>query len=222
MDDRERLFFEHDLAAPLSNLKGAEYLLRGAPGEPDERTLDALEILSHSIHHLERMLSWYWKTQELRGKVEPVEPWPVSGLPGRLESRIDEEGTPLNKPEVQGALRGWAEAPPDLLVMGLLGAGGTLAAASGASPQWGISAARGVLKCRYTVPGDRLALDPSSLFRKYYWPAPSPAASTLDSGFPLLEAILEPFGGGLEMAWEPDRWLLLATLPLIVRPVGKG
>lgn len=214
MDDRDRLFFEHDVATPLSNLRGANYLLKSSLKEPDPRTAEALDILSGNIHHLERMLAWYWKTQALHGSLDAVEPWAVSRLPGVLASRIREEGVPLSAPEAKGRLSGWAVVPPEPLTVGLLGAGVTLAAASGQPPSWTLGVIRGVLTAAYSVSGDRLSLDPSRLFRKFYWPGPGPLRTILDAGFPYLQAVLGPFGGALEMVWEDGAWTLLATLPL--------
>jgi hypothetical protein len=221
MDERERLFFDHDIATPLSNLRGADFLLCSGLKDPDERTSEALDILSGSIHHIERMLGWYAKTHDLRGRLDAVPPWSASSLPGALASRILEEGAPLAPPEVQGKIKGWADMPLEPLAIGLIGAGVTLASASGMTPGWILSAVRGVLKAAYHVPGDRLALDPSRLFSKYYWPSPKPHWTPLDAGFPYLEAALEPFGGGLEMVWEEGVWTLLATLPLSERKGGR-
>ena len=221
MDDRERLFFEHDIATPLSNLRGADYLLRSGLKDPDERTSEALDILAGSIHHLERMLGWYSKTHDLRGRLEPAAPWSASALFGALAARILDERVPLAPPEAIGKLKGWAEVPQEPLVVGLIGAGVTLASASGLSIQWTLAVVRGVLKAAYAVPGNRLALDPSRLFCKYYWPSPKSLWTPLDAGFPYLEAVLELFGGGLEMAWEEEGWTLLATLPLSERKGGR-
>jgi hypothetical protein len=221
MDDRERLFFGHDIATPLSNLRGADYLLRSGLKDPDERTGEALDILSGSIHHLERMLGWYSKTHDLGGHLEPAAPWSASALPGALSSRILEEGVPLALPEVKGKLGGWVDVPMEPFAVGLIGAGVTLASASGLAPSWTLTVVRGVLKVAYTVVGDRLALDPSRLFSKYYWPSPKPLWTPVDAGFPYLETVLQPFGGGLELVWEEDGWTLLATLPLSARKGGR-
>jgi hypothetical protein len=220
MDDRERLFFEHDVATPLSNLKGAEYLLRRGLPDPDPRIRESLEILSGNIHHIERMLSWYWKTHSLRGNLEPVAPWRASDLPGLLEGRLREEGMPLNPPRAAVKLRGWAQVPREPLVVGFIGAAATLASASGQEPSWTLSEVRGVLISACSVPGDASALDPGRLFRKYYWPSNGPVRAHLDAGFPYLEAVLEPFGGNLELAWADGLWTLLATLPLAPRKGG--
>lgn len=214
MDDRERLFFEHDVVTPLSNLRGADYLLRSGPGNPDPRAAEALDILSGNIRHLERMLGWYWRTHTLSGVLDAVEPWAASRLPAELASRIREEGISLPAPAAKGKLPGWAVVPPEPLTVGLLGAAVTLTSASGQHPEWTLGVVRGVLAASFRVSGDRLSLDPSRLFRKYYWPAPTPIEANLDAGFPYLEAVLEPFGGHLEMAWEDGVWTLLATLPL--------
>lgn len=214
MDDRERLFFEHDVATPLSNLKGAEYLLRRGLPDPDPRLRESLEILAGNIHHLERMLAWYWKTRSLGGSLAPVPPWPASGLPGLLEGRLRDEGVPLDPPRPAGRLRGWARPPQELMVVGLIGAAVTLASASGQTPSWTLSVVRGVLISACAVPGDSAALDPDRLFRKFYWPSAKPVQAHLDAGLPFLETVLEPFGGSLELMWEEGSWTLLATLPV--------
>jgi hypothetical protein len=214
MDDRERIFFQHDVATPLSNLRGAQYLLKMGLPDPGETVVEALDVLSHGIHQMERMLYWYWETREMERGVDPSEPWPVSDLPGRLEATARESSVPLEPISVGETLPGWAEVPPDPFVAGLLGAAVTLTSASGCVPEWALAEVRGVLRVSLSVPGDRFALDPSRLIRKYFWPGSESSTHGFDSGLPYLDALLRPFAGELEMVWRKEGWTLLVTLPL--------
>ena len=212
----ERLFFEHDLATPLTNLQGAHYLLKMVVGS-DPRSADAMEVLSHSIRTLERMLGWYWRTRELLDGREagPVEPWPASALGKGIRERLEEERLPVDPPD-EHLGKALLTVPQESLAAGLIGAAITLLAASKAVPQWELEEAPGLIVSCYSLEGDADLLDEERLFRKVYWPSARPMEAWLDPGLPYLEALLKPFGGSLELCWRSGLWRLECFVP--VRP----
>ncbi len=212
----ERLFFEHDLATPLTNLQGAHYLLKMVVGN-DPRSADAMEVLSHSVRTLERMLGWYWRTRELLDGREagPVEPWPASTLGRGIRERLDEERLPVDPPD-EHVGKALLNVPQESLAVGLIGAAITLLAASKAVPRWELEEVPGLVVSRYSLEGDADLLDEERLFRKVYWPSARPMEAWLDPGLPYLEALLKPFGGGLELSWRSGLWRLECFVP--VRP----
>jgi len=211
----ERLFFDHDLATPFSNLQGAAYLLRMALGDPSPEAEEALEILENNTHALCKMLHWYWELRGLEGPAPPEPPWPVERLPQELAHCARAHRLPLPIPEVGGGLAGLrSDAPSSTLVLAFTGAALTLRAASGAQPEWLVEGVDGVLRLAVTVPGEPDTLDVERLFRKLYWAPPEGAGGPMvDPGIPFLAALLKRHGGGCELVWGAGRWTLEAWLP---------
>lgn len=212
----ERLFFEHDLATPFSNLQGAHYLLQAALEEPSPEAGEALEILQRNIRGLDRMLHWYWELRRLEAACAPEAPWSSSLLQADLALLVREHRLPLPEPRGGGDLAGLRlTAPRQPLTAGLLGAALTLRAASGEAVRWEVRASAGALGVTAAVAGAADGLDPERLFRKLWWPPADGAVpeSPLDAGLPLLEAVLTAHGGGLELAWARGEWRLEAWLP---------
>lgn len=212
--DDERLLFEHDLATPITNLQGASYLLRMNARPEDEAAREALDILDANIRALERMTGWYWRVRELEAGLGPAPPWRAQELPALLARRLASEKIPLPEPKGRLSARS-CEIPQEPLLAGLIGAGLTLAAASGSTPSWSLADADAGIECLYAVKGDRDALDPERLFRKVHWPRRSRVAAWLDPGLPYLRALLAPFGGTLELRWAEGAWELAASIPVI-------
>lgn len=212
--DHEKLFFEHDIATPLTNLHGAHYLLKLYLKERGPEVEESLRILEANIRNVERMLGWYWRTHELEGTLQPVTPWEAEELVHRLATRIGDEALPVDPPE-DTALRGRITIPKDPLEVGLLGAALTLRAASGSVPRWGFDSSDAFCRARYELDGDEDFLDPSRLFRKVFWPSNEPVAAWIDAGFPYLQSVLEGFGGSLELTWKSGAWSLEATIPTV-------
>lgn len=210
----EKLFFEHDLAGPMTNLHGAAYLIKRAMGAPDEGTAEALGILEANLRTLERMLGWYWRIREAGRSVEPVKPWPVRALPAAVEDLVRGARLSIAPPSGDPG-EGRATVPQEAFVLGLVGAALTLSAAAGAAPEWTFEEAGGVLLSRLTVPGDQEALDPGRLFRKPYWPSKSPHESWVDPGLPFLKAVMDRSGGRMDLAWSEGAWSLECALPLL-------
>jgi hypothetical protein len=209
----ERLFFEHDIATPLTNALGAAYLLRAGADPADEGSREALEILGANLRTLERMVGWYWRVRQVTG-LEPVPPYEAGSVGAAVAERIREEALPLAPPD-GGWGAGRATVPEAPLVTGLLGAGLTLAAASGRSVAWRVEAGEGVVWSLWSVPGEQGALDAGRLFRKVYWPGGAVVKAWTDPGLPYLEAVLEPAGGSLELVWADGRWELRAAIPVV-------
>jgi hypothetical protein len=210
----ERTFFGHDLATPLTNLAGAHFLLKAALRGDHPEAQEALEILEANIRTLERMLGWYWRLRELEGSLAAVPPWSADLLVSRLQALVKEEAIPLQAPE-RISCHGRLQIPPPPLEAGLIGAGLTLARASGGEVSWTFKSTEGVLLSHFRVSGDQDMLDPERLFRKVYWPSRQKFAAWLDPCLPYLRAVLDPFGGHLELVWEQGTWTLTAELPLL-------
>lgn len=210
----ERAFFGHDLATPITNLAGAHFLLKAALKGDDPAAQEALEILEANIRTLERMLGWYWRLRELEGSLEAVAPWPAAILIRRLRERVEEEALPIKAPEPI-LCNARLQIPPDPLETALIGAAITLTSASKREVSWSFEGGEGVLFSHFKVTGDQNLLDPERLFRKVYWPSRHKFPVWLDPCLPYLRAVLEPFGGNLELVWEKDRWTLTAALPLL-------
>ncbi|MEW5765247.1 MAG: hypothetical protein ACOYXN_08415 [Acidobacteriota bacterium] len=209
----ERLIFEHDLATPLTNLRGAQYLLKLYVKDPAEPVAEALQILESNTRTLERMLGWYWRLRELPESPEEGEPWGLSGLPADLSRRIAQESLPILPP---GGATGDARlvVPRSALETGLLGAAITLASAAGRPPEWFFEPGEGLCHAVYTLDGDEELLDAGRILRKVYWPSARPVKAWLDCGLPYLSAVLKPFGGGLELIHREGLWRLEAAIPL--------
>jgi hypothetical protein len=212
--DDERAFFGHDLATPITNLVGAHFLLKMALKGDDLAAREALEILEANTRTLERMLGWYWRLRELEGSLVAVPPWPAAILIRRLRERVEEEALPVLAPELVPC-DARLQIPPVPLETGLIGAAITLASASGREVSWRFEGGEGVLFSCFEVTGDQDLLDPERLFRKVYWPSRHKFPAWLDPCLPYLRAVLEPFGGNLELVWEEGRWTLTAALPLL-------
>ncbi len=210
----EQLFFGHDLATPFTNLRGSHFLLKMALKTPGPDAQEALDILDANTHLLERMLGWYWRIREIEGQLQPVEPYPSHELVKRVGERIADEALPL-RPPAPTSLEGKIRVPLDPLVTGLLGAAITLLSASEKEAAWTFEAGDGVLWSRYALGGDEYTLDPGRLFRKVYWPSRTKINAWADPCLPYLRAVLEPFGGALELTFEEGRWELAASIPLI-------
>lgn len=212
----ERLFFEHDLATPFSNLQGAHYLLKAALDAPPAEAEEALGILAKNIRILERMLHHYWELRRLEASCPAEAPWSASLLATDLGLLVREHGLALPALATAGDLgRLRLAAPRQPLAAGLLGAALTLRAASGEAVRWELRADAGVLGATLTVPGHDGTLDPERLFRKLCWP-PADGLFTdtpVDQGLPLLEAVLSRHGGGLELAFAKGEWRLEVWLP---------
>jgi hypothetical protein len=210
--DEERLLFEHDLATPITNLQGASYLLRLNAGPEDGAAREALDILDANIRTLERMTGWYWRARELESGTVASSPWDSSQLPALLAQRIASERVPLPPPSGDLSPRSLA-VPQEPLLAGLIGAGLTLAAASGETPVWQLRDDDACVGCLYSLKGAKDALDPERLFRKFYWPSRSRLAAWLDPGLPYLRTLLDASGGALEMRWADGTWELAASIP---------
>ena len=210
----EQLFFGHDLATPFTNLRGSHFLLKMALKTPGPDALEALDILDANSHFLERMLGWYWRIREIEGQLQPAAPYPSQEVLARVNQRIADEAIAL-RPPMPAAMEGRIQIPLDPLVTGLLGAAITLRSASESEAAWTFEAGDGVVWSRYSLEGDEYALDPSRLFRKVYWPSRTKVNGWSDPCLPYLRAVLEPFGGGLELTWEEGRWELAASVPLV-------
>ncbi len=221
MDEREKLFFEHDIATPLTNLKGSLFLLNAAIPDPSPEVEEALGILDGNIASLERMILWYHRTQILKDGVEPSLPWPAGGLRKSIGTRIREEEIPVSPPKSPSSVEGSLAVPKETLVVALIGAALTLSAASDESVEWELSARNGFLVMDYRVPGDQSTLDPSRLFRKVHWPSPRRLHAPVDPGLPYLNILLEHFDGSLELVWNEEIWTLEASVPLIPADESK-
>jgi hypothetical protein len=210
----ERLIFEHDLATPLTNLRGAQYLLKLYLKDPAEPVAEALQILESNTRTLERMLGWYWRLRELPESAEESEPWRLSGFVADLARRVSEESLPVPPP---GGEVGDARlvVPRSALETGLLGAALTLAAAAGRPPDWGFEAGQGLCHAVYRLEGDGELLDAGRILRKVYWPSAQPVKAWLDCGLPYLAGVLAPYGGGLELIHREGVWRLEAAIPLV-------
>lgn len=212
----ERLFFEHDVATPFSNLLGAAYLLKMALGEPSTQASEALEILENNTYALQKMLHWYWELRALEAPSgPPAPPWPFERLPQDLARCAKAHRLPLSPPEAGEGLRGlWTEVPPQALVLAITGAALTLRAASGSDPVWRLEGSGGVLHLTVSVAGEPGSLDPERLLRKLFWPpAEGSHGPMVDPGLPVLSALLHRHGGGCELVWGSGRWRLEAWLP---------
>ncbi|MGC8762576.1 MAG: hypothetical protein ACP5VN_02915 [Acidobacteriota bacterium] len=210
--EAERLLFEHDLATPLTNLRGAHYLLKMYLKSPSPEVEEALAILESNIRTVERMAGWYWRIRELQGALQETEPWPLADAAASLRRTAEAERTGIAPPE--GEPRGLTVVPRLPLETGLLGAALTLAAAAGRPPRWTFEEAEGEATAVYSLQGDSDLLDAGRLLRKVYWPGGPPLKAWLDPGLPYLAAVLEPFGGGLELVHGQGLWRLLARIPL--------
>ena len=210
----ERAFFGHDLATPITNLAGAHFLLKAALKGDHPAAQEALEILEANTRTLERMLGWYWRLRELEGSLVAVPPWSADILFPRLRELVAAEAMPLQAPDPIPC-PGRLQIPPVPLETGLIGAAVSLARASGGEVSWSFEGTEGVLLSHMEVAGDQDLLDPERLFRKVYWPSRHKFAAWLDPCLPYLRAVLEPFGGQLELVWEHGRWALTAELPLL-------
>lgn len=210
--EAERLLFEHDLATPLTNLRGAHYLLKMYVKSPSKEVEEALKILASNIRTVERMTGWYWRIRELEGMLEEVEPWPLAEAAASLRRTAEAEAVGLFPPE--GQPQGHTMVPRLPLETGLLGAALTLAAAAGRPPKWTFEATQGEALAVYALQGDSDSLDPGRLLRKVYWPGGRPLTAWLDPGLPYLATVLEPFGGGLEWVNGQGLLRLLARIPL--------
>lgn len=210
----EAAFFGHDLATPITNLLGAHYLLKSALRGENPAAQEALEILAANTRSLERMLGWYWRLRELEGALDASAPWPVEAMFTRLKERVEEEGLPLKAPKACSC-PARLQIPQEPLEVGLIGAALTLGSASGREVDWSFAIEEGILFSRFVVKGAEDLLDPGRLFRKVYWPSRNTFPAWLDPSFPYLRAVVEPFGGSLELVWEEGRWTLAAALPLL-------
>ncbi len=210
----ERLFFEHDLATPLSNLQGAHYLLRASLPDPGPEVEEALEILRGNAKALEKMLYWYWETRRLDESWPAAPAWSAAALAGELGALVAAHGLPVAPPVAEGALDAVVLAVPrPELGVALLGAAVTLRWASGVVPRWTLSAQAGTLRAEYSVEVPEEALDPGRLLRKLWWPARPPVEAALDPGLPYLRVLLERGGGGCELVRRQGAWRLEAWLP---------
>jgi hypothetical protein len=212
--ERERLFFEHDLATPFTNLRGAHFLLGLAHKDPPADVRESMDILQGNIHILEKMLGWFWRTREVSATIEAVEPWPATEMNDDLADRLREAELSFPPP--------WGEPGPGMLTIprepleiGLIGAAITLRSASGTLPDWTLEGAEGLCVARFSLEGDENLLDAERLFRKYYWPGHRRCEGWFDPGLPYLEAVLKPFGGGLELAFKDRRWCLECAIPTL-------
>jgi len=213
MDERDRLFFEHDVATPITNLKGALYLLVQGSAESEEEAEETLDILEGNIHALQRMLHWYYQVRKLEEGVDPDPPWAFSTLCEDLVRTLEEERVGLPGPGAEAPLAGRCTVPKGLLAAALIGASVTLSAASDRVPEWRLESVAGVVESTWAVEGHRSTLDPERLFRKYTWPARPRLTDRLDAGLPFLDALIRPFGGSLELEWRGSRWILAASIP---------
>jgi len=211
----ERLFFEHDLATPFSNLQGAAYLLKLALGEPSPEIEEALEILENNTHSLHKMLHWYWALRELEGPADPAPPWPADRFFQDLTYCARAHRLPLPLPEAGDGLAGLRfSAPSPALVLAFTGAVLSLRAASGAEPVWRVEGAGGVLRLSASVPGEAGSLDVQRFSRKLFWAPPEGSSGPMvDPGLPLLSALLKRHGGDWELVFGKGRWTLEAWLP---------
>jgi hypothetical protein len=212
--DNEKLFFEHDIATPLTNLHGAHYLLKLYLKEREPEVEESLRILEANIRNIERMMGWYWRIRDLDAALQPVTPWEAGDLPRRLAMRVGDEALPVSPPE-ESVLHGRIAIPQDVLDVGLLGAALTLRSAAGSAPRWTFDSADAFCCARYELEGDEDFLDPVRLFRKVFWPSGVPVAAWVDAGLPYLQCVLEGFGGTLELTWKANTWSLEATIPTV-------
>jgi hypothetical protein len=210
----ERLFFEHDIATPLTNSHGAAYLLKMGISKEDKNAAEALEILQSNLHTLERMVGWYWRIRELAGTLGEVEPWSAANLAHILSLRIDIEKAGVSPP-AEAKLAGRLKIPQEHLAVGLIGAAVTLSSAAEESPIWALEEESGVLVSSYRVVGEEDRLDPARLFRKVYWPSRRALAAWIDPGLPYLATIAKPFGGTLDLAWSEGEWRLECRIPTV-------
>lgn len=205
----ERLFFEHDLATPLSNLEGARYILQTLLPDPHEQGAEALDILQRSALTIEKMLYWYWETRKIEERYCPAPAWNAERLPATINEAISGQGLPLKRPVTRGGL---AEitltVPEEQLVAALVGAGLSLQAASRETVRWEVSAGTGLLYISFIVTGEDEALDPPTFFRKMYWPPKKEMRAPFDAGLPYLTALLGKTSGGRELAWRGGEWRL--------------
>jgi hypothetical protein len=209
----ERLFFEHDLATPLSNLEGARYILQSLLKGPDEEAAEALDILQRSALTIEKMLYWYWETRKIEERYHPAPAWSAKRLPAMVNEALSSHGLPLKSPAIRGGLAEIAlTVPEEQLVAALVGAGLSLQAASRETARWEVSAGTGLLYISFIVAGEDDALDPPTFFRKMYWPQNKEIRAPFDAGLPYLTALLGKTSGGRELAWQGGEWRLEAWL----------
>lgn len=210
----ERLFFEHDLATPFTNLRGAHFLLKLSLPSPSADIQESLDILDGNTHILEKMLGWYWRTRELGHTLEAVEPWPAARLCEGLSDRLAEADPKLAPPSGDPG-RGLLTVPQEPLEVGLIGALVTLRNASETQVDWTLEGTEGLCIARYGLSGGDELLDVERIFRKYYWPGHRRLSSWLDAGLPYLTAVLRPYGGGLELSYKEGRWCLECSIPTL-------
>lgn len=210
--EHEKLFFEHDIATPLTNLHGAHYLLKLYLKDPGGEVEESLRILEANTRNVERMLGWYWRIHEMEGTLQPVTPWAAGELPARLATRVRDEALPVTPPSASD-LSCRIAIPREPLEVGLLGAALTLRSAGGKAPVWSFEGGDAFCTARYDVEGDDEALDAERLFRKVFWPSDLPVPAWVDAGFPYLKCVLEAFGGSLELTWSDSLWSLRAAIP---------
>lgn len=214
MDDSEKLFFEHDLATPLSNLNGGRYLLGLYIKEPSPEIKEALRVIESSSRTLERMLGWYWRTRRLKEELQPVEPWSLEGLPGRLATRIEEEKLPLEPPDGSpGDFR--INLPVNELETALLGVGLTLLSATKIVPEWTIEPGEEACLIKWRIVGEQDLIDRDRLLRKVFLPSFVEVAAWVDPGLPYMEILLDKVGGAFELDWKDNTWLLSARMPIL-------
>lgn len=214
MDDTERLFFEHDLATPLTNLNGGHYLLSLYIKEPSPEIKEALRVIESSSRTLERMLGWYWRTRRLKETLQLVEPWSLEGLTSRLEKRIEEEKLPLEPPVGSpGDLK--TSLPVDEFETALLGVGLTLLSATKMVPEWTIEPGEEACFIKWRIVGEQDLIDRDRLLRKVFLPSFLEVAAWLDPGLPYMEVLLDKVGGAFELDWKDNTWFLSARLPIL-------
>lgn len=209
--EQEKRFFDWEVAHLLAKLHAAHERLRRdlASGPPPRRALSKLGTAARS---LERSLHWFKCTREVGVGLGPVAPWLASRLPKLVRERIRSCRLRLKPPA--GVCKGFLTIPAEPLVTGLLGAALTLEAASGSSPRWKMEAAPGLLFSKLMAPGDENLVDSDALLRTYHWPEARGARENLDAGVPYLAALLEPFGGEIELIWKAGLWRLECAIPI--------
>ncbi len=214
MQDEERIFFEHDVATPLTNLAGAHYLLTLYIASPAPEVAEALDIIKKNTRTMERMLGWYWRTRRLKETLEAVSPWSLSGFVAGLARRIDEEKLPIAPPTGEAGKQK-VSLPREELETGLLGACLSLFATAEKAPVWSFKSVAGACEISWTLDGDRECLDPARLMRKVFIPSNKPVAAWVDPGLPYLKTLLEGAGGNCGISWEGGVWRLTAVLPTL-------
>ncbi|MEJ2366801.1 MAG: hypothetical protein P8Z49_00250 [Acidobacteriota bacterium] len=211
-DFDERLFFEHDLATPFSNLLGAHYLLEGELRDASPSVQESLAILGKNIRSLERMLYWYWRIRDLDGKEKTA--WNAASLAPELKERLADPALPVEEPEwIGNASDVVLDLPRDAVRSALLGAALSLANASGQSVSWSLSADAGRLTATYRLVGNEDLLDAGRLLQKTYWSGRDAAGSPdADAGLAYLGRLAGRSGGAVEISWQEGRWRVEAVI----------